>query len=374
MTTYKVPFVDFPAEYRRLKDEIDAAIKDVFSRGDFILRGQVQQFERNIASLTGTDYAVGVNSCTDAMFLSLKAAGIAPGDEVITVAHTFVATAAAIVHCGATPILVDIGGDFNMDVAQVEQAVSPRTKAIMPVHLNGRLCEMDKLMNIVSRRNLIVIEDAAQALGATFDGQKAGSFGLAGCFSFYPAKSLGGAGDGGIVVTNDQEFAEKIRLYRDHGRITKEEIAFFGFNSRLDNLQAAILNVKLDHLPQWIERRRELASLYHQGLSEIPYLKLPPSPQTQGRFFDTYQNYVVRAQERDKLIAYLEECGIEVLVSWPKPMHHHEALALGHFRLPVTERISTEVVSLPLNTEISDEQVKFVIDSIHDFYRSVFSR
>lgn len=368
MTTYRVPFVDFPAEYRRLEGEILAAIKEVFSRGDFILGDQVQQFEENLTSFVGTDYAVGVNSCTDAMFLSLKAAGIAPRDEVITVAHTFIATVAAIIHYGATPILVDVGDDFNMDMEQVGQAISPQTKAIIPVHLNGRLCDMEKLMDIASKHNLTVIEDAAQALGATFDGKKAGSFGLTGCFSFYPAKILGGAGDGGMVVTDSREIAEKIRLYRDHGRITKEEIAFFGFNSRLDNLQAAILNVKLNHLPQCIERRRELASLYHQGLSALLQLKLPPPPHSQNRYFDVFTNYVVQSQERDELVAHLRKCGIEVLVSWPKPMHHHKALALGHFHLPVTEQISREVISLPLNTEISNEQVKFVIDSVHDFY------
>ena len=368
---YKVPFVDYPKHYRSLKGEIDAAIEEVLSKGDLVLRTQLRQFEENIASFVGVKYAVGTNSGTDALYLSLRAAGVGHGNEVITVAHTFVATVAAIIHCGATPILVDVGEDFNMDMEQVSQATSPKTKAIIPVHLNGRLCDMEKLMGIASEHNLTVIEDAAQALGATFDGKKAGSSGSTGCFSFYPAKILGGAGDGGIVVTNSKKIAEKMQLLRDHGQQrTTGDILCFGFNSRLDNLQAAILNVKLDHLPRWIERRRELASLYHQGLSDLPQLKLPPPPHPQNRYFDVFTNYVVLSQERDKLVAHLRKCGIEVLVSWPKPMHHHKALALGHFHLPVTERISREVVSLPLNTEISDEQVKFVIDSIHDFYRT----
>lgn len=365
---YKVPFVNFPLNYHNMEGEIDAAIKEVLNGGDFIMRQHLLDFENNIASFLGVDYAVGVNSCTDAMFLSLRAAGVGPGDEVITVAHTFVATVAVIVHCGATPILVDVGEDFNMDVDQLEKVISPKTRAIIPVQLNGRLCDMEKLMRIATKHNLLVIEDAAQALGATFDGRKAGSFGLTGCFSFYPAKILGGIGDGGIMVTNSGEIAAKIRLLRDHGRGTKEDIAFYGFNSRLDNLQAAILDVKLKHLPAWIERRRELASLYEQGLSGLATIKTPPSPQASGRYFDIYTNYVVRAEKRDELVAYLGECGIEILVSWSKPMHHQPGLGLGHFHLPETEKISREVLSLPLNTEISNEQVEFVMESIRNFY------
>ena len=367
---YKVPFVKYPEHYRRIWNEVNKAITEVLSKGDLILRDQLRQFEEDIASFVGGKYAVGVNSGTDAMLLSLEAAGIGSGDEVITVAHTFVATVAVIVHCGATPVLVDVGEDYNINVDLVEEAITPRTKAIIPVHLNGRLCDMERLMGIAQRHNLIVIEDAAQALGASFGGRRAGAFGLTGCFSFYPAKILGGAGDGGIVVTSDREVAEKICLLRDHGQQrTTGDILFYGFNSRLDNLQAAILNVKLKHLPQWIERRRELANLYHQGLSDLPYLKLPPPPQSQNRYFDVFTNYVVQAQQRDRLAAYLKECGIEVLISWPKPMHHQEALGLGHFHLPETERISREVVSLPLNPELSDEQVEYVIESVRNFYK-----
>ena len=367
---YKVPFVNYPAHYHTMEKELDAAIKEVLSRGDLILRDQLRQFENSIASFLGVDYAIGVNSGTDALYLSLKAAGVGSGDEIITVAHTFVATVAVIVHCGAAPVLVDVGDDYNMDLDQLEQAITPRTRAIILVHLNGRLCDMERLMSIAGKHNLIVIEDAAQALGASFDGKKAGAFGLTGCFSFYPAKILGGVGDGGMVVTNNGEIAEEIRLLRDHGqRRETGDILCFGFNSRLDNLQAAILNVKLKHLPLWIERRRELANLYHQGLKDLPYLKLPPPPQSNNRYFDVFTNYVVRAQERDKLASHLRECGIEVLISWPKPMHHHKALGLNHFHLSRTEQISREVLSLPLIPEISNEQVEYVIESVHRFYK-----
>ncbi|MFC2040951.1 DegT/DnrJ/EryC1/StrS family aminotransferase [Chloroflexota bacterium] len=368
--TYKVPFVDYPAHYRSMESEIDTAIKEALSKGDLILRHQVQDFENSMASFLGVKYAVGVNSCTDAMILSLHAAGIGQGDEVITVAHTFVATIESIVHCGATPILVDVGDDFNMDMDKLEQAINPHTRAILPVHLNGRLCDMGKLMAIAEKQNLRVIEDAAQALGAAFDGRKAGSFGLAGCFSFYPAKLLGAAGDGGLVCTNEESFAEKIRLLRDHGRPPqdKNKHLCYGFTSRLVNLQAAILNVKLRYLAKWIQRRREIAGLYGRGLSNIPSVRTPPSPTSTGCFFDVYQNYVLRVSERDRLALYLEEKGIETIISNPIPVHHQQALGLSHFYLPNTEKFAKEIISIPLVPEMSNEQVDYVIQAIRSFY------
>ena len=366
---YKVPFVDYSTHYHRIESEIDTAIKEALSKGDLILRGQLKKFEENIAAFIGTRYAVGVSSGTDALILSLKAAGIGLGAEVITVAHTFVATVAAVVHCGATPVLVDISDDYNMNVDLLKQAITPKTRAVIPVHLNGRICDMSRLMEITNKHGLIVIEDAAQALGASVDNRKCGTLGLTSCFSFYPAKILGCAGDGGLVATSDDDIATKIRLYRNHGvdRATGD-ILFYGFTNRLDNLQAAILDVKLKHLPQWIERRRELAKLYEDGLSAIPEIKTPPPPQ-QGRYFDVYQNYVVRAQERDRLVKYLNEQGVETLISWPKPTHHHKRLGLGHFHLPKTEQISNEVLSLPMYPELSDEQVDYVAEAIRSFYK-----
>jgi len=370
--SYKVPFVDLPTHYHRLESEILGAVREVMSRGDFILCDDLQQFQDNMASLLGVEYVVGVGSGTDALHLALRAAGIGPNDEVITVGFTCVATIAVIVHCGAKPILVDVGEDYNMDVDQVEEVITPQTKAILPVHLNGRVCDMKRLTDIASKHNLIIIEDAAQALEASCDGRKAGTFGLAGCFSLYPMKILGATGDGGFAVTNNEELAERIYQLRDHGqRRSTGEILLFGFNSRLDNLQAAILNVKLRHVPQWIARRREVAALYHQGLSDLQELKLPPAPQSQGRFFDVFQNYVIRAKERNRLVVHLEKSGIEVLASWylSKPLHHHEVLNLRHFHLPKTEQFAKEAVSLPLNSEISDEQVEFVINSVRKFYQ-----
>ena len=364
--TYKVSFVGYVAQYKSLEKEIDAAIKEVLSKGDLILRHQVQDFEDSMAAFLGVRYPVGVSSGTDALHLALRAAGLGRGDEVITVAHTFVASIAAIVHCEATPVLVDVGDDMNMDVNQIENAISPKTKAILPVHLNGRLCDMGGVMRIGEEHNLIVIEDAAQALGAAFDGRKGGSFGVAGCFSFYPAKILGAAGDAGLVCTTNKDIADTIRFLRDHGRQTKDKLVGYGFTNRLDNLQAAILNVKLKHVPRWIQRRQEIAGLYYNGLSNVPNMKLPP--RSDERFVDVYQNYVLRVSDRDKLASYLREKGVETIISNPIPVHHQRALGLSHFRLPYTEQVAKEVISIPLIPEMDDGQVEYVIQSIRDFY------
>jgi dTDP-4-amino-4,6-dideoxygalactose transaminase len=367
---YKVPFVNYTKHYLNIESEIDAAIKDVFRHGDYILRRQLEQFEKDMASYLGVKHAIGLNSGTDALYLSLLAAGIGPGDEVITVSHTFLATVGAIVNCGARPVLVDVSGDYNMDVSLIEAAVNKNTKALIPVHLNGRMCHMADIMKIAGSRNLLIIEDAAQALGSSFNGKKAGSFGLTGCFSFYPAKILGTAGDGGMVATNDQSLADRLCSLRDNGRAKGQaEVTGYGFNSRLDNLHAAILSVKLKYLPRWTARRRQLAALYQQGLSSLAEVILPPAPQSNGRYYDVFQNYVIRTAQRDKLVSHLARNGIETLISWPIPMHCQPALGLNHFRLPQTEAISREVLSLPMYPELTDEQVNYVIKVIQDFFK-----
>lgn len=365
---YKVRFVGYKQQYKEIGNEIMDAVKRVMENGDFILRKDLEDFEKNIASFIGTKYAVGVNSGTDALYLSLIAAGIKPGDEVITVAHTFLATVGAIVNCRATPILIDVRDDFNIDVDQIENVITPKTKAILPVHLNGHLCEMDRIMEIAEKHDLLVIEDAAQALGAKFNDKKGGSFGLSGCFSFYPAKILGTAGDGGLVSTNDEDFAIRIRELRDNGRTSSGGVNGYGFCSRLDNLHAAILNVKLKHLPKWIERRREIARMYDKGLEGLSGLKQHPI--SDNRFFDVYQNYVIRSKKRDELREYLKKEGIETLISWPIPMHKHKSLNLSQFKLPKTEQISNEVLSLPMYPELSNEDVEVVIESIRKFHEN----
>ena len=364
--TYAAPFVDAKEHYRRLKSEIDAAIIGCLENGDLIHRKQLLDFEKNLAAYVGTKFAVGVNSGYHALHFSLLAAGVGHGDEVITVAHTFAASISAIVHCGAKPVLVDVKDDFNMDVAQAERAIGPKTRAIMPVHLNGRLCDMDAVMALARKHRLHVVEDACQALGATFDGKRAGSFG-SGCFSFYPFKALGGFGDGGAVTTNDPEVARIATLLRYNGEDRETgEFHYHGYTALLDNVQAAVLDVKLRHFPSWVEHRRRIAELYRQGLSGAAGVRLP---HFEGNAFrDSYQNYVIRADRRDALRAHLTERGVETLISWPKPIWEHRALGLGNPDLPATVKLCREVISLPMSAETTPDQVQTTVGAIREFY------
>lgn len=364
---YHVPFVDPRTHYLKLKLEIDAAITDCLSKGDLIYRQQLRDFEEKLASFVGVQYAVGVSSGYHALYFSLLAAGIGPGDEVITVAHTFVATVSAIIHCGARPVLVDVRHDYNIDPDLVERAITPKTKAILPVHLNGRVCEMDRIITIAERYGLVVIEDAAQALGAQFKGKRAGSLGTTGCFSFYPFKILGGFGDGGAVTTNHPHIARMASLLRYNGEDRETgEYYYHGCTALLDNVQAAVLDVKLRYLPQWIEHRRKIAARYRQGLGGIPGLKLPSF--SEEHHFDVFQNYVVRTKERDRLRTHLKEKGVETLVHWPKPMWEHKGLSLEDPHLPETERICKEVLSLPMSAETTEEHVDITMQCIREFF------
>lgn len=366
--SYKIRLVNYPRQYQQLKSEFDSVFEEVMSKGDFILRQDLEELENNIAQYVGTKYAIGVNTGTDALYLSAHALGFGPGDEIITVAHTFVATVGAIVQCGATPILVDIKDDFNIDVDQIESAITPKTKGIIPVHLNGHPCNMDRIMELAEKYNIRVIEDSAQALGAKFKGKRCGSFGDTSIFSFYPAKMLGTAGDGGMICTNDDALARKLRAFRDNGRIESVEvIECFGWCSRLDNLHAALLNMKFKYFDKWVERRREIARLYDEGLSEIK--EIITHPRSNDDYFDVYQNYVMRTKKRDELAQHLRKCGIEILISWPTPLHKQKALGLSHFNLPMTEQISAEVISLPMYPELTDDEVQIVIDTVCDFFR-----
>ncbi len=344
-----------------------STMRSVLSAGDLIMRQQMLDFEHNLAAFVGTSDAVGVSNCTDGLRLLLEAVGIGPGDEVITVSHTFMATMAVIHQVGATPVLVDVGYDHNMDTSKLEAAVTPRTKAIMPVHLNGRLTRMDRVMELAKAHDLLVIEDTAQALGAAYMGVRGGAWGMAGAFSFYPAKLLGAYGDAGAVVTSDPQLAARLRELRDHGRISKTGFSGWGWNCRLDNLQAAVLDLKLKKVPEWISQRRRLAAIYDEELAEVGATKRPPAPNG-GPFFDIYQNYVIEAERRDKLQEYLTSRGIETLVS-PGPVpNHKQPVGLDHFHLPRTEALCASVLSLPLNNELDEEQVLEVAGAIKDFY------
>jgi dTDP-4-amino-4,6-dideoxygalactose transaminase len=371
MATWKVRYIDYPASYHKMREEILGIIDTALTQGDVMMRHQLSDFEDNLAEYVGTKYAVGVSNCTDAMHLTLRAAGVGSGDEVITVSHTMVATAAAIHHAGAEPVLVDIGDDHLIDVGLVEAAITPRTKAIMPVQLNGRICDMDRLMAIADQHGLLVIEDAAQALGASLNGVKAGSFGLGGCFSFYPAKILGTFGDGGAVTTNSPDIAERVKELRNHGRMANGDVSGWSFNCRLDNIHAAVLDAKLKYMPPWIQRRREIAHIYQEGLQGIPQLLLPPPPLEEGPLFDVFQNYEIEAKDRDALIAHMTEQGVETMLPWGgKGVHQFEALGLTHHQLPRTERMFEEVLMVPMHPELSDSDVDYVVETIRSFYRS----
>lgn len=363
----RIRFVNPDRNYLMLKDELDAAYSAVMSRGDLIDRGQLKSFEANLAAFVGTKYAVGLNSGYDALHLSLRAAGIGPGDEVIVPAHTFVASASAIVNAGATPVLVDVGRDFNLDCERVEAALSPRTRGLMPVHLNGYLADMVRVMEIAAAHNLVVVEDACQSLGAAMLGRRAGAWGLTGCWSFYPFKILGGYGDGGAITTDDPEvarFATRMR-YNGEDRQTGEYHGH-GFTCLLDNLQAAFLDVKLRHLPAWIVRRRALAARYRAGLADLPDLLLPHYEDP--RRDHVYQNYVVRARQGNEFSGYLTANGVEVLTQFRKPYYRHAALNLEDRGFPETEALSREVCSLPMNVEITDPEVDYVIGVVRRFY------
>ena len=364
---YRVPFVDPRAHYRRYQHEIDAAISECLRSGDLVQRDQLRRFEENLAAFVGVRYAVGVKSGYHALHFALLGAEVGAGDEVITVAHTFVATISAIVHCGATPVLVDVGSDHNMDPALLERAITPRTRAILCVHLNGRMCAMDRIMAIAERHHLTLIEDAAQALGAIYDGRRAGTFGLAGCFSFYPFKILGGFGDGGALTTNDETVERTARLLRYNGEDRQTgEYHYHGYTALLDNVQAAVLDRKLPHLPAWIEHRRRVAERYRRGLAGIAGLTLPHYDESRQR--DVFQNYVIRTPERDDLREHLERSGVETLVHWPKPVWEHAALGLKDPALAETVRMCREVLSLPMSAETTDDHVDMTVQTIRKFF------
>jgi len=370
---HKVRFVNPQKQYHDHKKQLLGTIDDVLSRGDLIMRQDLEKFETNFAKFIGTKYAIGLNSCTDALSLSMQAAGLKNGDEVITVGHTFMASISCIYHCGAKAKLIDVGKDFNMNPELIEKAITKKTKAIEPVHLNGRLCDMEKIMKIAKKHKLIVIEDAAQSIGGKIKinnkWKKAGSFGLVGCFSMYPFKMLGAFGDAGVAVTNDSKIARKIKLLRYNGedRNTRK-FYYHGYTALLDNIQAAVLDVKLKYLPSWIKRRREIAKLYNKGLKDVPEIITPDFKDS--RFFDVWQNYVIRAKNRNKLKNYLgKEASVETLISWPKPMHKEPVLQPNKIHLPETEQICKEVISLPMYPELTDSQIKYVIQSIKKFYK-----
>ena len=374
---WKVPYVDLGRQFKPLQKEYVREFKKVMSRGDFILRNDVKKFEKKIAKFLGVKYVVGVNSCTDALILSLGSIGLKRNSEVISVANTYVATLAAISHVGAKPILADVSNDHNIDADKIENLITKKTKAIVPVHLNGRPCDMDRIMKIARKYNLIVIEDAAQSFGAKYKNKLVGTFGTAGCFSLHPMKSLGGAGDGGFVATNNKKLYEKIFRFRNHGQgkrkngrfeVLRYDIEHFGFCTRLDNLQAAIVNTKLRLFKYYIQKRRKIASTYSGALKNLPLVL--PSSYENNKFFNVYNSYVIRTLKQKELFKFMRNNKIEVNINWPKPLYRYKCLELRNKILPNTERICKEMISLPIFPEMSSKEVNFVVNSIKKFFRS----
>ena len=363
----KVRFVEPAKVYELIKKELDDAYFDVMNKGALIDQSHLKVFEINLAKYVGTKYAVGLNSGYDALHMSLRAAGIGTGDEVIVPAHTFVATCSAVVNVNATPVLVDVANDFNIDVDKIEEAITPKTKGIIAVHLSGYMADMSRIMQIAEKHKLVVVEDACQSLGSSINGKMAGSIGQTGCWSFYPFKILGGYGDGGAITTDDPAVADYARRMRYNGE-DRETGEYFGhgFTCLLDNMQAAFLDVKLRYLPSWIERRKALAEIYRRGLSDIPDLLLPHYDK--AGYDHIYQNYTLRSKQGSEFSDYLKANGIEVLTQFRKPYYKHEGLKLVDRGFPVTEAISREVCSLPMNVEISLEEVEYVIQTVRKFY------
>jgi dTDP-4-amino-4,6-dideoxygalactose transaminase len=355
------------AQYSAYKIEIDEAIQRVLDRGRYILGEEVRNFEGEFASYIGVDHAVGLGSGTEALHVALAACQVGVGDEVITVSHTAVATVAAIELTGATPILVDIEPDFfTLDPRQLRAAITSRTRAVIPVHLYGQPANLEPIMEIAREHNLRVIEDCAQAHGATYQGKRVGSYGDIACFSFYPTKNLGAVGDGGMICTNDTELAERARLLREYGWAERYVSHTAGWNSRLDEIQAAILRVKLRYLDQDNHKRGRIADQYGEGLSDCELMV----PSVRGNSTHAFHLYVVRSPKRDQLKAFLNDRGIGTLVHYPVPVHlqpaYHERIACGN-SLPQTERAARDVLSLPIYPELSDADVQQVIESIRDF-------
>ena len=364
-------FIDLVTQYQLIKPEINKAIQRVLDSSTFIGGKEVEEFEKEVARFCGVKYTIGVNSGTDALFLSLKALDINSGDEVITTPFTFIATAGVIANCGARPVFVDIDpGTFNIDPSKIEKAITKKTKVILPVHLFGQMADMDEIMRIAKKNKLYVVEDAAQAIGAEYKKKKAGTMGDLGCFSFFPSKNLGAYGDGGMIVTNNDKLAERIRLLKNHGSSPKEKYLnlIIGTNSRLDALQAAILRVKLRYLSEWSRERAKKADYYSKNLKGVGDIIVPKIVSGRTHIF---HQYTIKTKFRGELQQFLRERGIPTMVYYPLSLHLQPALSYLKYKkgdFPEAEKIAEEVLSLPIYPEIKREDQNYIIREIKEFY------
>jgi dTDP-4-amino-4,6-dideoxygalactose transaminase len=372
MTTpaHSIPYVNVPLQHAALKEELLAAIAGVIEQGQFILGPQVEQFEQAFAQLCGTRFALGVNSGTDALVLALRALGIGPGDEVITAPNSFVASATAVVLAGARPVFVDVAEDYNLDSEKLEAAITPRTRAIIPVHLTGRPCDMDAILRVARAHGLAVVEDCAQAVLAEYRGRRVGSFGELGCFSLHPLKTLNACGDGGVITTNDPELHERLKVLRNIGLRTRDDCLAWSGNSRLDTMQAAILLVKLRHLASWTERRRENARFYQERLARVSQVQ---APMDRAHEHAVYHTFVIQAERREELRTCLAQNGIGTAVHYPTPIHLTAAargLGYGPGSFPVSERLATRILSLPVYPELTRVELEQVVGAVSRFYKT----
>ncbi|MCD8377195.1 MAG: DegT/DnrJ/EryC1/StrS family aminotransferase [Candidatus Gastranaerophilales bacterium] len=366
-----IPIFDSKRQYAQIGEDAEKAVCEVMRSGSYILGKNSKALEQELAEYIGVNYTVGLNSGTDALHLALRALDIGKGDEVITTAFTFVATAEAIGIVGATPVFVDIDSDtFNIDPAKIEEAITPRTKAIIPVHLYGQPCDMDRIMDIAKRHNLRVIEDCCQAIGSSYKGQKVGSFGDFGCYSFYPTKNLGTMGDGGLITTNSEELKNRVIALRNHGGAVRYHHDEIGVNSRLDEIQAAILRVKLPYINEWNTKRRERASVYNELFCKCSDIQ---TPKELDNTYCVYHQYTVKVPNRDEIFEKLHEAGIGAMLYYPIPLHLqkvHDYLGIKKGSLPVTEKNTEIVMSLPMFPELTREEQETVASTLINLVES----
>lgn len=367
----KIPFVDLKAQYVSIKDEIDGAICNVINETAFIGGKYVKEFEENFAKIYGVNHCLSVANGTDSLYIIMKMLGIGLNDEVITVANSWISTSETISQTGAKPIFVDIDPDlYTINESQIINSITKNTKAIIPVHLYGQVCDMNLILEIAEKYNLFVIEDCAQSHFSEFHGKRVGTFGIASSFSFYPGKNLGAYGDAGAILTNSDELANKIKMYSRHGALVKHEHQMEGINSRLDGLQAAILNVKLPYILEWTEKRRYKAELYRKYLNGITSIVLPKEREFS---YHTYHLFVIRTEKRDELMNFLKSFEIETAIHYPTALPNMKAYQyLGYSRedFPISTKYQNQILSLPLYPEISEEQIVFIAEKIKEFYKS----
>jgi len=362
-----VPYINLALQHQLIKQELLDATEKILTSGQFILGDEVKRFEESFAKIAGTKYAVGVDNGTDALVLSMKALGIGKGDEVITAPNSFLASASSIALVGATPVFADVRDDFNLDPEKVEKAITKRTKAVLAVHLTGRPADMGALLKICKRKKIHLIEDCAQAVGAEYNGKRVGSFGVIGCFSLHPLKNLSATGDGGVLATNNEKIYQWLLKARNHGLKNRDECDFWSMNSRLDNLHAALLNVKLKYLDKWNTRRREIASVYLNAFKNLDMIVPYDKPNEKA----VYHTFIIQTKYRDELKKFLSEKGIDTKVHYPIPIHFQKAAKYLEYKrgdFPVTEKQMKTILSLPVYPELTDEQLNFICDKILEFY------